>query len=414
MVGTARVWSRNALDLRLLSVDALGATLRRREPAGVVSLAGDDVNAAAILDVDRYQGPVQVYLHVLHGVPGFAAQLEARATYGTAFATHRRVLTDNTLEEETAATIAGALAELEPIAARAAAAQACASPARFAGTCVEVGTSAAGTWVGVGVPARFAGKPVRRVSTPAFVFGDVDVVAGVVSVSVRLDSSRHASTRFAVDENGVVSVVGPGPFTVADVVAACVERTGVSFVDLVAPARCVDRSRGLGAPWTPEGVPAGVPAGAPAGAPLLDVVIVGCGKAKAAHRAPALDLYTSPYARAKARWARSVAHRVYVLSARHGLIDANTPIDPYDTRAGDVDAVDEATLARQADELGLRGRITVLAGAEYRDLLERASGGRVRAVEPFGDLARAQGLRSGLGTLASLMNAHVGVLPVAA
>jgi hypothetical protein len=82
------------------------------------------------------------------------------------------------------------------------------------------------------------------------------------------------------------------------------------------------------------------------------LVVVPCSRAKLDTPAPAGRLYTGPLHLAARRAAeRMRARRVLVLSARHGLVDLDTVIEPYDLAMGDPGSVVRETLARQAAAL---------------------------------------------------------------
>ena len=154
-------------------------------------------------------------------------------------------------------------------------------------------------------------------------------------------------------------------------------------------------------------------------------VVIGCGKKKRDAPGPALDLYCSSYITTAARWARSVTpeDRILVLSAKYGLIDSRTVIEPYDvsfrrTRpvAGVGSALEEPPVTArivgaQAADLGLEGRVITLAGRDYRDVLDRATSGAVEPFNPFADLIRARGHVPGMGRQMQAMNEWTGRIP---
>lgn len=99
------------------------------------------------------------------------------------------------------------------------------------------------------------------------------------------------------------------------------------------------------------------------------VVVIPCGGAKLATPAPAGEMYTGSYHRACRRAADRLGGRLLILSARYGLVDPSTTIEPYELRMGDRGSVDVATLRDQARSLGVdqADAVTVLAGREYAD-----------------------------------------------
>lgn len=98
-----------------------------------------------------------------------------------------------------------------------------------------------------------------------------------------------------------------------------------------------------------------------------DLVVVRCGR-KLCAPAPAGDLYVGSYHRACRQAAAALApRRTLILCARHGLVDLDQVLAPYDTTFGDSDAVTGAHVAAQADQLGMRHApgVVVLAGRRY-------------------------------------------------
>ena len=66
---------------------------------------------------------------------------------------------------------------------------------------------------------------------------------------------------------------------------------------------------------------------------LLDgprIALVGCSASKRAFSAPARDLYTGALFRYARAYAEACCDHWYILSARHGLVDPDTEIEPYD------------------------------------------------------------------------------------
>lgn len=61
------------------------------------------------------------------------------------------------------------------------------------------------------------------------------------------------------------------------------------------------------------------------------IAVVGCGKAKLAHRARARELYVGNLFRARLALAEALGARViYIASARHGLVPDTAILDPYE------------------------------------------------------------------------------------
>lgn len=66
------------------------------------------------------------------------------------------------------------------------------------------------------------------------------------------------------------------------------------------------------------------------------VILVSCAATKLDRPAPAADLYTSPLFRAARSYAEASGHPWFVLSARHGLVEPGTVLEPYDTKLADL------------------------------------------------------------------------------
>jgi hypothetical protein len=103
--------------------------------------------------------------------------------------------------------------------------------------------------------------------------------------------------------------------------------------------------------------------------------LVGCGKSKQAHAAPARDLYTGALFRKSLAYAEARCSVVYVLSAKHGLLALDQVVEPYDLTLSSQRCSERVTWARgvwsQLCELyDLRGAagprsFMVLAGDPY-------------------------------------------------
>src|SRR5258708_6437878 len=105
--------------------------------------------------------------------------------------------------------------------------------------------------------------------------------------------------------------------------------------------------------------------------------IIPCGATKLDRPAPARDLYTGPMFRHTLAAAQAetdaIGGRVLVLSARHGLIDLDTVLEPYDQKMGQPGSVTPDTIAAQATALGIDWGAevyTFLPAAYYRPVDE--------------------------------------------
>lgn len=112
------------------------------------------------------------------------------------------------------------------------------------------------------------------------------------------------------------------------------------------------------------------------------IIVIPCGKKKLDHAAPAGDLYIGSQHRLARQAADRLAFnnfgRVVILSAKHGLLDLDTVIEPYDLTVGDEGAVDKGYVARQLIAMDARN-IIALTPKGYTDLLTGRVGIRVDA-----------------------------------
>jgi hypothetical protein len=69
---------------------------------------------------------------------------------------------------------------------------------------------------------------------------------------------------------------------------------------------------------------------------VVVIGLVACCKTKLDHAAPARELYTSPLFRMSTRYAISQCEAVYIASAKHGLVELEHKLAPYDTTVADL------------------------------------------------------------------------------
>lgn len=77
------------------------------------------------------------------------------------------------------------------------------------------------------------------------------------------------------------------------------------------------------------------------------VALVGCGKSKLAHPAPARELYVGPLFRAHLAEAEASAPHVYVVSALHGLLPLDEVVAPYDVTLSDMSVAERAAWGKR-------------------------------------------------------------------
>lgn len=99
------------------------------------------------------------------------------------------------------------------------------------------------------------------------------------------------------------------------------------------------------------------------------VAFVGCGAAKRDEPCAARDMYTSPFFILKRRYAEQFDDW-YILSAKHGLLDPDEVIEPYDQSIEDVDtATWSAQVEKHIDELEAEQHV-FLCGRNYWEPLD--------------------------------------------
>jgi len=100
------------------------------------------------------------------------------------------------------------------------------------------------------------------------------------------------------------------------------------------------------------------------------IAVVGCGKAKLGHAAPARELYVGSYFRACARAAETIAPgRWFILSAQYGLLTPADWIEPYDLTLGAPGSVAAPLVWLQAASRDITDEpVTALCGSRYAHL----------------------------------------------
>jgi len=106
---------------------------------------------------------------------------------------------------------------------------------------------------------------------------------------------------------------------------------------------------------------------------MRTIVLVACASKKVDHRARARDLYKSDLFEKSLAYAESLQpDAIYILSAKHGLLDPETEIEPYDVTLNRMSAAERKkwarrVLARLAQVSDLQhDHYVILAGTRYR------------------------------------------------
>lgn len=109
---------------------------------------------------------------------------------------------------------------------------------------------------------------------------------------------------------------------------------------------------------------------------MKKIVLISCVSKKLAHPASAQDLYVSPLFRLNLQYARKLQpDAIYILSAKHGLLDLNAEVEPYnltlnDMRTHEVQAWAEQVLEQIKQRADLcKDHFVFLAGQKYRKFL---------------------------------------------
>ena len=116
------------------------------------------------------------------------------------------------------------------------------------------------------------------------------------------------------------------------------------------------------------------------------VYLVSCVKEKRATRSPAKDLYTSPWFRKAREYVERQGRPWLILSVRHGVLEPDAMIRPYDRALEDMPRAErgawaDKVLAQLAQRLEAGDTLVVLAGRLYRAVIEpelRERGGDVQ------------------------------------
>lgn len=70
---------------------------------------------------------------------------------------------------------------------------------------------------------------------------------------------------------------------------------------------------------------------------MKKIVLISCVSKKVSRKAKAKDLYISPLFVGNLRYARSLKpDNIFVLSAKYGLLELETEVDPYNTTLKDM------------------------------------------------------------------------------
>ena len=105
-----------------------------------------------------------------------------------------------------------------------------------------------------------------------------------------------------------------------------------------------------------------------------DIVLVSCVGEKGTINAEAKDLYQSTWFRKARQWAEENGIRWYILSAKHGLLNPETKIEPYDIsllkmNKGEREQWGQRTSRQIHECISEDHPLVILAGIKYREVL---------------------------------------------
>lgn len=108
---------------------------------------------------------------------------------------------------------------------------------------------------------------------------------------------------------------------------------------------------------------------------MKTIALISCAKGKKSHAAPAAELYQSQLFDGMKRYAQANADQYFILSAKHGLVDPTTVLEPYDMTLhtftkGERRDWSERVVAKLALELAPGDRVIILGGVLYREHMQ--------------------------------------------
>jgi len=107
---------------------------------------------------------------------------------------------------------------------------------------------------------------------------------------------------------------------------------------------------------------------------MVDICLVACASKKLPFAAQARNLYDSALFKKSRAWAENGFDRWFVLSAKHGLVEPDTALEPYDLTLNELGVAERRAWAFRVWEVLLRfvgsgDAFTFLAGKRYRESL---------------------------------------------
>ncbi len=113
---------------------------------------------------------------------------------------------------------------------------------------------------------------------------------------------------------------------------------------------------------------------------MKTIALISCVSKKLPNKAPVCDIYISPLFKKNLAYARNrKVDDIFILSAKHGLLELNEEIDPYNLTLNDMTSREKSRWARRVfqqikdhpDIPDIKEvNFIILAGMNYRELLE--------------------------------------------
>lgn len=127
------------------------------------------------------------------------------------------------------------------------------------------------------------------------------------------------------------------------------------------------------------------------GGPRRIVFVIGCGRLKASMRMPARELYRGALFRKSLELAELLADQAFIVSAKHGLLELGTLVDPYEEDLRDATKAHRDAWGRdvgnalEARLLGgvARPHVVLLAGEIYTSPIMASLARRPRFLPPL-------------------------------
>jgi hypothetical protein len=104
------------------------------------------------------------------------------------------------------------------------------------------------------------------------------------------------------------------------------------------------------------------------------ICIISCGFKKLKSPNRACDLYVGPLFKASMRYARLrfPDHKIFILSAKYGLIPSTQIIAPYDQKIGVNETITVDIMIDQAQRLGILNQdVMLISGKSYSDFVKK-------------------------------------------